>query len=343
MPTIYTVLSILISFFSAFLILPYWIKRAQEHGLVGEDINKLSRRSVAELGGLIVIFSAIIGVLSYIAFSVFVYKNTAEMLFLMSACTSIFIAMLIGLFDDILGWKLGLRQYQKFLLTFTIAIPIMVVNAGVSNVRIPFIGWVNFGLLFPLIIIPVGIVGASNAFNMLAGFNGLEAGMGVIILSGLGFISFLLGMHSSAVISACVIVALLAFLVYNWYPAIVFPGDVLTLPVGASIAIVAILGNIELYALMMFFPLYFAEFLLKLRGRFKKESFGKITSEGLDLKYDKIYGITHLSIFLIKKFFGKVTEQKVVLLILFTQFLITSATVLYFLALFNGYILNPLI
>ncbi|MBI5065433.1 glycosyl transferase family 4 [Candidatus Woesearchaeota archaeon] len=343
MPTIFTIFSMLISFFSTLIVLPYWIKRAKEHGLVGRDIHKHNGKEVAELGGLIVVFSAILGILAYIAFSVFVYKSTSQMLYLMSATTSIFIALIIGLFDDILGWKIGLRQYQKMLLTFCIALPIMAVNIGTNNMQVPFLGLTNFGILFPLIIIPLGIVGASNVFNMLAGFNGLEAGMSFIILFSLGIMSFILGEHSAAIISGCFILASLAFLIYNWYPAVVFPGDVFTLSVGATIAIVAVLGNIELYALIMFLPLYFLEFILKARGKFKKESFGMITKEGIQLRYEKFYGLTHVSIWLNKKLFGRASEKGVVLTILFVQFLISSGTVIYFLAIHYGYILNPLI
>ncbi len=343
MTTIFTVFSILVSFFSTLLVLPYWIKRAKEHNLVGKDVHKLEEKSVAELGGLIVVFSAILGILSYVAFAVFVYDSKSQMLNLMSATTSIFIAVIIGLLDDILGWKIGLRQYQKMLLTFLIAIPIMVVNVGTSQMRLPILGWADLGILFPLVLIPIGIVGSSNVFNMLAGFNGLEAGMGIIIFSSLGFISFILGEHAAAVISGCFVMALLAFLIYNWYPAVVFPGDVMTLSVGAAIAIVAILGNIELYTLIMFLPLYTSEFLLKLRGGFKKESFGIITKNGIDLRYNKFYGLTHISLWLNKKLFGIAKERGIVLAILSTQFIISFGTVLYFLAIKYGYIVNPLI
>ncbi|MBI4919167.1 glycosyl transferase family 4 [archaeon] len=343
MPTIFTVISILISFFSTLLILPYWIRRAKEHGLVGKDIHKQNEKEVAELGGLIVTFSAILGILSYVAFAVFIYHNKSQMLYLMSATTSIFIALIIGLLDDILGWKIGLRQYQKMLLTFLIALPIMVVNVGTSRVQIPFMGWADLGVLFPLILIPIGIVGSSNVFNMLAGFNGLEAGMGVIIFSSLGLISFLLGEHAAAVISGCFVVSLLAFLIYNWYPAVVFPGDVLTLSAGTAIAIIAILGNIELYTLIMFLPLYTLEFFLKIRGRFKKESFGIVTKNGIDLRYDKIYGNTHLAIWLNKTLFGKATERGVVLTILLAQLIISAGTIIYFLAIKYAYITHPLI
>ncbi|MCH7535807.1 MAG: glycosyl transferase family 4, partial [Bacteroidetes bacterium] len=68
-------------------------------------------------------------------------------------------------------------------LTIPIAIPLIVVNAGVSDITLPFIGSVDFGILFPLLIVPIMIIFTTNAFNMLAGFNGLEAGNGIIILS----------------------------------------------------------------------------------------------------------------------------------------------------------------
>ncbi|MDP2672921.1 MAG: hypothetical protein Q8O84_03865, partial [Nanoarchaeota archaeon] len=113
--------------------------------------------------------------------------------------------------------------------------------------------------------------------------------------------------------------------------------------VGAAIAIVAILGNIELYALMMFLPLYTIEFLLKSRGGFKKESFGTITKNGIDLRYNKFYGNTHLFIWLNKKLFGKATEKGVVKSILLMQLIISAGTVVYFLAIQYAYITNPLI
>ncbi len=95
---------------------------------------------------------------------------------------------------------------------------------------LPFIGTIDIGLLYPLLIIPIGIIGASNAFNMLAGYNGLEAVMGVVILSTLGLIAYSIGNTVAVVISVTIttISALIALLYFNKYPAKVFPGDTLT-------------------------------------------------------------------------------------------------------------------
>jgi UDP-N-acetylglucosamine--dolichyl-phosphate N-acetylglucosaminephosphotransferase len=106
---------------------------------------------------------------------------------------------------------------------------------------------------------------------MLAGYNGLEAGLGIIILSVMGFVAWQSGLGWVSMLAFCMVFALIAFLKYNWYPAKIFPGDTLTYSVGALIACVAILGNMERIAIILFVP-YFITFILKARSRFKAES-----------------------------------------------------------------------
>src|SRR3989344_2780262 len=76
----------------------------------------------------------------------------------------------------------------------------------------------------------------------------------------------------AVIIAACAFMALLAFFIFNKHPAHIFPGDTLTYPIGTIIAIIAILGNIEKFALILFIP-YLIEGLLKARGKMQKESF----------------------------------------------------------------------
>jgi len=76
---------------------------------------------------------------------------------------------------------------------FLAALPLMVINSGNSTMSLPIAGSVDWGIIYPLLIVPVGIIGALNSFNMVAGYNGLEAGMGVIILSTLSYVAFIGG------------------------------------------------------------------------------------------------------------------------------------------------------
>lgn len=315
-------LSIAISFLATLVALPFWIKRAKHAGLAGKDMHKLEQPLVAELGGIIVFFGFLLGALSYIALDVFYLKyNIAGTVVLrdleiIAALLSIAIITIVGVVDDILGWKIGLRQWQKPLIVAFASLPMMVINAGNSGILLPGFGWVDVGHLFPLFFIPVAISGAANGFNMLAGYNGLEAGMGIIILSALAYMSWLNKAGYVAVIALCMVAALIAFFFFNRYPAKVFPGDTLTYSVGGTIAIIAILGNVERFALFIFFP-YFVELVLKARGFFRKESFAKVLPDGsLEAPYEKVYGLEHLVIKILKKCLKRVTEKDVVTTIL---------------------------
>jgi UDP-N-acetylglucosamine--dolichyl-phosphate N-acetylglucosaminephosphotransferase len=118
------------------------------------------------------------------------------------------------------------------------------------------------------------------------------------------------------------VASLLVFYLYNKYPARVFPGDVLTYSVGALIAIMAILGNFEKIAVFVFIP-YIIETVLKVRGKLVKPSFAKVNEDGsLDVPYNKVYGLTHLSVLILKKYKRKVYERDVVHFIFGFQILI---------------------
>ncbi|MFH1249387.1 MAG: glycosyltransferase 4 family protein [archaeon] len=323
-------LCIAISFLTTYIILPYWIKRAIRAGLKGKDMNKYKKPEVAEVGGIAVVVGILAGVLLYIAIKTFginqVDAEATEIIkqILAFVCTLLIITI-IGFTDDILGWKIGLRQHQKPILCLLAAIPLAVINAGESSITLPLLGTINVWLLYPLLIVPIAITGASNGFNMLAGYNGLEAGMGIIILSTLGV--FQIGPSLSltwvGIIAFSSVAALFAFLMYNKFPAKIFPGDTLTYSIGAIIASVAILGNIEKVALILFIP-YFLELFLKIRGGLRKESFAIPKKDG-SLEINGVYGLEHLMILLLKKIkpSKKVYETDVVYSIWFLEILIS--------------------
>ena len=84
------------------------------------------------------------------------------------------------------------------------------INAGTSEVGLPFLGMVELGILYPLIIIPIGIAGATTTYNFLAGFNGLEARQGIIILTALSIVSYFTGNSWLALVGMCMVFSLLA-------------------------------------------------------------------------------------------------------------------------------------
>lgn len=314
--------SVLVSFVLCVISLPIWIRVCHKIGLIWEDMNKFGHpKNVASSGGVIVIMAFVLGVLSYIALKTFLFGGQSKALEIFALLAVVMFLGIVGLVDDLLGWrsvgsrsngKYGLPKKVRLLLAVAASIPLVVISAGTHSMDLPLIGSVDFGILYPLFLIPLAIVGASTTYNFLAGFNGLEAGQGILILSFLSFVSYASGSAWLGIVGLCMVGALVGFWIFNKVPARVFPGDMLTYGVGAMIAGMAILGNFEKIAFIVFIP-YIFEVVLKSRGKLKRQSFGVPTRDGrLRMPYDKIYGLEHLAI----KILGKgATEKKVVYLI----------------------------
>jgi UDP-N-acetylglucosamine--dolichyl-phosphate N-acetylglucosaminephosphotransferase len=308
--------AIFICFFTTYLTMPFWIRKARQIDFVWADMNKVGfPKKSAGSGGLIVLFGTTIGILIYIAINIFIFKSGGDILIPMFALLAVlFFSALVGLIDDFFGWQRGgLSARSRIILMLFAAIPLMVINAGSSNVVLPFFGLIELGIWYPLVFIPLGVVGATTTYNFLAGYNGLEAGQGIIILTALAIVTYLTGNAWLSIVALCMVASLFGFYIFNKCPGEVFPGDVLTYSVGAMIAGIAILGNIEKIAILFFIP-YIIETILKSRGKLRKHSFAKVNPDGsLEMPYKKIYGLEHLAIKILKKIksSGKVYEKDV--------------------------------
>ncbi len=307
-----------VSYFS----LSFWVSRAKKAGLVGKDVHKSHHPEVAEMGGLPVVFSFIVGAFSYLAVRVFIFGSQEFSASLFAVVLAVLLASVIGMVDDILGWKIGLKQWQKPALTLLVAFPIMAVDAGVRIMSIPFIGQVDLGLFYPLVVIPAIVLVGTNGTNMLAGYNGLESGLAGMIIATLGWLSYINGSAWISALCALMLVSIFVFwLFFNRYPSIVFPGDTFTYGTGAFIAAVVIFADLEKAFILLFIP-FVIQFFLKARGKFKKESFASVKEDGsLGLRYEKLYGLEHVALFILSKMKLVVTEKKVVGSLLLFQLL----------------------
>jgi UDP-N-acetylglucosamine--dolichyl-phosphate N-acetylglucosaminephosphotransferase len=327
-------LVLLFSFFATLFLTKKWIKSANATQLVGKDMNKPDYPLIPRSGGLVVAIVICFSLLIYIFFKTFSLVGTPSMhvVEVFAITATVLLAGFIGFIDDILGWKEGLTQLQKVLLTVPIALPLTVLNVNQTIIDLPFLGNVDLGMLYPLLFVPLGVIGSTNGFNLLAGYNGLEAGMGLVIFAVFGFTGLLVGRLWIALIAFIVYGCLLAFLAFNWYPAKVFPGNSFTYAIGALIATLAILGNMERIALWLFVP-YFLEILLYLRARVEGmgdvQAFAKVNKDGsLELPYEHIYDTTHLAIWVLKRLKEKVYERDVVLFLIVVEALFAISGVI---------------
>ena len=313
----------IISFFVVYLITPQVIRYMRKIKLVVKDMNKENKPDVPIAGGLAVMSGVFIGIMVYVFIRTFFYNDSSSLLFIFAAGVSILIISLVGFIDDLLvekseGKYVGFKQWQKPLLTAAAAIPLMVVKAGNAVITLPFFGTVNLGLMYALVLIPLGVIGAANMVNLLAGFNGLETGLGIISIGMLGLYSYFYGTTISTVIALVTFASLVGFYFYTKCPSKILPGDSLTYLVGASMASIAILGNIEKAALIVSIP-FFIEFLLKLRSKFKADSYGYYLDGKVKSKYKKIYSIPHIFTRT-----GRFTEKQVVYFIFLIELFFAS-------------------
>jgi len=321
------IVSMLASFVTTFFLTPYFIRFLKAAGIVGLDLQKRDKPQLPTSGGICVAFGVLAGLLAYIGFQTFIYGAREWLIPLLAVTSSVLIVMFVGLLDD-LNVKLtrvktkeghdirvGFPQWIKPLLTLPAAIPLMAINAGETWMALPFVGRVPFGIFYPLLLIPLGIVGVSNMVNLLAGFNGLEAGMGIVYLLGLGISALLNDRTSGAVTFLVTLAALIGFIWYNWYPARILPGDSLTYLLGSIVASGVIVGNMEKNGIIVMLP-FIIEFFLKLKVKFNVSCLGKLREDGrLDPPYGrKIYSWTHAAMNL-----KPLTEKQVTFILILIQ------------------------
>lgn len=325
------IISVIAAFVATYFLTPYFIRYFKAIKLIGIDLHKKGKPVVPTSVGIPVTTGILAGLFIFIALETFAVKSlgAVNLTNLLAVITSIMIIAFVGIFDDLnisrrkvmnekggeRDIRVGLPQWLKPLLTLPAAIPLMAVNAGVSTLTVPFFGSVNFGLAYPLLIVPIVVVIASNIINMIGGFNGVEIGMGLIYTFALGIFALRLG-NFSAVIFLVTFAALLGVWKFNFFPAKILPGDSLTYLLGSVVAAGVIIGNMEKIGIIVMVP-FLIEAILKARSGFKASSLGKLRPDGrLDPPYGKnIYSLTHVIMNL-----GKFTEKQVVLIMMIIQF-----------------------
>ncbi|MBC7189093.1 hypothetical protein H5U35_02600 [Candidatus Aerophobetes bacterium] len=322
-----TILIFFISFLITFIIFPKAIIQLKKAKIVGKDLNKPGEPEVAEMGGLIMVAGFTGGVILAIAIETFFSKsiplNLVETFALLS---TVLMIAIIGVIDDLIL----LPKIVKAITPLFASFPLVAIKAGYEIMNIPFLGQIDFGIIYPLFLIPLGITGAANATNMLAGFNGLEVGMGTVAIASLSVIAFVVKASTSFIVFIAALGALIATLRYNWYPAKVLIGDVGTLSIGAIIAAGVIVGNFELAGVIVIIP-YFIDFFFKLAHGFPSKGWKGEYKDG------KLHCPSHGPVSLcqlIMKISGGISEKGLVLTLILVEAVFGITAIFYYLRAF---------
>lgn len=272
---------------SAFVVMPRVLGKLRGAGIVGRDRNKPGAPPIPEMGGLGVFLAFNVGVFTILLMA---SLDPAQHAVVLASLVVAAGAAMTGVLDDLVV----LRQRFKALIPFVFAAPLAIYVSD-SSIAFPLVGIVEFGLLYPLLLVPLGVACASNGFNILEGFNGLGTSLGIVMASTLVVLALIEGNLTGLILLLPLLGALIGFLWFNHYPAKVFPGDTMTLLVGAVLATGAILSKIEFWGFLIFLP-HVAEFLLKARANFAAQSFASGVNPDGKLVYEgPTHSLTHVA------------------------------------------------
>ena len=296
-------LPVAFSFLATYALIPPWMSLAKRLKLTTRDHSRPGKPLMVDSAGVAVVLGFFASMLSYAGLELAGLVQPFRLTPLFALVSSGLIAAFLGFVfvDKVKGYRLGLKKWQKPLLLVLAALPLMALSPA-HPVSLPFIGGVDFGLFYSLLLVPLGVVGASNAYNTFAGYNGLEAGMGAVIFSTLGLL--LLWQPPLSIACFSIAAALMAFLRFNWFPAKALTGDALTYFLGTMLAGVAILGRVEFVAFFLFLPYVadFAVYLKHFKYRVKRMLWRGVARDGL--LYPPRMGPIHLIHYPLKWFNG---------------------------------------
>lgn len=309
----------------------------RETGMIGIDVHKPEKPEVPKGGGFILLFAIVFGLL--VVMGITTFQEQAEVREgLLAALVSILMAGLIGLLDDTFDFK----NRTKIVLPMVASIPMIAVSVGNPTMTIPFIGTINFGPFYALLIVPLMMTFIVDSTNMYGGMNGLEAGLSSINSSAIVLYVLLspyvnghmitTAQTDAGMVAAALFGASIAFLIFNRFPAKVLPGDVGRLPLGAAMASALILGNMDRLAIIMYAP-FMLNFLLYILYRFYVKRRGleyvKFASPREDGTLEVVGPFTLY--WILPHFSKNITEKRNVMLLLIFQALIAYGAVFFLL------------
>ncbi|CAG0887663.1 unnamed protein product [Cyprideis torosa] len=195
--------------------------------------------------------------------SAFPYHQFVEHL---AALLSVASMVFLGFADDVLS----LKWRHKLLLPTLAALPLLcvyLVNFNSTSVVVPNIYhlrmWIGHTVnLGPFYYVYMGLITVfcTNAINIYAGVNGLEAGQSLVIAFSIVVFNVTELTRDPAPHSFSLhfllpfIGTTLALLKWNWFPARVFVGDTFCYFAGITFACVAVLGHFSKTVMLFFLP-----------------------------------------------------------------------------------------
>lgn len=185
-------------------------------------------------GGIAIVATFSVGIVAVLLFS----QATALVGWrLVGFVAPVLLVAATALYDDITNKPYVVKMCAQFVAAA------VVLGSGilVDEFNLPFIGAYHIGwLAYPVTF--VWIIGLTNAFNFMDGLDGLAGGSAVIVSAFFCAITFSQGSYFVYITCYTIVAGSLGFMVYNFPPARIFMGDVGSIFLGFTFAVLAIIA-----------------------------------------------------------------------------------------------------
>ena len=144
---------------------------------------------------------------------------------------------ILGVYDDA---KDTSPKFKLFVIIAATAVAFFLDGFQINTLGHWFGLEVQLPFIIALFVTLFAVAGFTNALNLVDGLDGLAGSLSLVILASLYYIGYAYHDQFIMTISFLVIVTLLGFLLFNWYPASIFMGDSGSLVLGFIISILSI-------------------------------------------------------------------------------------------------------
>lgn len=285
---------------------PWFIRKMNEKGQTVRDYYKSGDVRLANNGGILTLFAVFIAIIAVpIVFRLLVKFEMDEFPREFTALdTAMLMVVLLYAFYGVLDDYLDVGRFSKILIPLMFAYPLVLAMSGwmpwvpivgeISldsfNIHVSGVGTLTGSMVLRYVIIPVYIMVVANLKNMHAGFNGLQSGTALIIISFILLKSWLDDNLDSMFTLAAIAGAQVAFFWYNKYPSKMLEGNIGSLAVGAAIGAALVIQHYLFAGIVMLMP-HIINFLMYVYWRFMNRrhpedpryrivKFGKVREDG---------------------------------------------------------------